>query len=82
VVVAVGLTLTVPFAAVEVLFPGVIATLVAPVTDQLNTLLVPETMLAGLAVNELMTGRLPALADTLTVTTAVVEPPLLLAVKV
>lgn len=79
---AVGLTLSVPLAEVEVKFPGEMATLVAPVTDQLSTLLVPETMLVGLAANELITGKLPAPDDTFTVTVAVTEPLLLLAVRV
>jgi hypothetical protein len=82
VVVTVGLTLVVPLAEVAVNVPGAMATLVAPVTDQLRTLLVPETMLVGLATKELMTGRFDALAETFTVTVAVVEPPPLLAVSV
>ncbi len=58
------------------------ATLVAPVTDQLRTLLVPETMLVGLATKELITGRFPAPADTVTVAEAVVDPEVLVAVRV
>jgi hypothetical protein len=82
VVVFVGLTFIVPFAEVEVNVPGVMATLVAPVTDQLRTLPVPETTLVGLATNELITGRFAALAETFTVTVAVAEPPPLLAMSV
>lgn len=72
----VGLTLVEPLADVDVKAPGVMATLVAPVVDQLSVL-EPELMLVGLAVNELITGRLP----TVTVTAAVVDPAALVAVR-
>lgn len=75
----VGLTLVEPLAAVEVKVPGVIATLVAPLVAQLKVLLAPEAMLVGLAVNEVMDGKL---LDTVTVTVAVTEPAVLVAVKV
>lgn len=74
----VGLTLVEPLAAVEVNVPGVMATLVAPLVDQLSVLPEPELMLAGLAVNELITGKLA----TVTVTVAVVDPAMLVAVRV
>lgn len=77
-VVVVGLTPVDPLAAADVKVPGVMATLVAPVVDQLNVLLDPEAMVAGLARNELMTG----LPTTVTVTVAVVDPAPLVAVSV
>jgi len=58
VVVAVGLTLVEPLAAVEVKVPGVIETLLAPVVDQLRVAL-PELKLAGFAENEPMAGAVP-----------------------
>jgi hypothetical protein len=78
VVVVVGLTLVVPLAEAEVKVPGVMATLVAPVVDQLSVLLEPEVMLVGLAVNAVITGR----PVTVTVTVAVVDPAALVAVSV
>jgi len=69
-----------PLLEVELNAPGVIATLVALVVAQLRVLLEPETMLVGLAAKELITGLL--LAFTVTVTVAVVEPALLVAVSV
>ena len=60
--------------------PGVIATVVAPVLAQLNVLLPPTLMLAELAVNELITGKVAAC--TATVTVAFTEPAALLAVSV
>lgn len=74
----VGLTLVEPLADAEVNEPGVMATLVAPVVAQLSVLLEPELMLVGLAVNEVITGKL----ETVTVTVAVVEPAVLVAVRV
>jgi hypothetical protein len=59
VVVAVGLRLVDPLADVDVKAPGVIATLVAPLAAQLSVLLVPEVMLAGFAVNEVIVGTEP-----------------------
>jgi len=80
VVVAVGLTLVDPLADVEMNVPGVMATDVAPLVDQLRVLLVPELMVLGLAVKELMVGVLPVL--TVTVTFKVFEPAALVAVRV
>jgi hypothetical protein len=65
--VAVGLTLVEPVALVEVKVPGVMAMLVAPAVDQDKVLLEPESMVAGLAVKELMVGA-PWAALTATVT--------------
>jgi hypothetical protein len=53
---------------------------VAPVVTQLSVLMPPRLMLAGLAVNELIVGRLGSF--TFTVTVAVVEPVVFVAVKV
>ena len=64
----------------DVNVPGVTATLDAPALTQLNVLLDPEAMLAGLAVNEVMVGALEA--ATVTVAMAVTEPPVLVAVRV
>jgi hypothetical protein len=76
VVVAVGLTLVEPLAAVEVNIPGVIPILVAP----LNLLLAPEVILEGLAVKELIVGV--PVVFTVTVTVDVAEPVALVAVSV
>ena len=81
-VVAVGLTLVEPLAEVDVKVPGVMARLVAPVVTQLSELLEPETMLAGLAVKEVMVGLLGPLAVIVTVAVEVVEPVALVAVSV
>jgi hypothetical protein len=70
VVVAVGLTLVVPVADVDVKVPGVMAILVAPVTIQLSVLLAPEVMLVGSAVNEAIVG-----AGTFTVGGAITPQP-------
>ena len=78
--VAVGLTLVDPLAAVDVNVPGVMAMLVAPLVAQLKVLLDPELMLAGFAVNELMAG-LPVVL-TVIVAVAVVEPEAFVAVNV
>jgi hypothetical protein len=59
VVVTVGLTLVEPLADVEVNVPGVMAILVAPATVQLSVLLVPEFMLVGSAVKEVIVGAEP-----------------------
>jgi hypothetical protein len=80
VVVAVGLTLVEPFADVDVNVPGVMAILAAPLVVQLSVLLEPESMLAGLAVKELIVGLLPALI--VTVCVEVTEPAALVAVSV
>ena len=45
-----------PLADVDVNVPGVMATLVAPAATQLSVLLVPELMLVGLAVKEVIVG--------------------------
>jgi hypothetical protein len=58
-VVAVGLTLVEPVAEVDVNVPGEIEILDAPVVDQLSVLLVPDFMLAGLAVKEVIVGAEP-----------------------
>lgn len=80
VVVALGLTVVDPLEEVEVNVPGVIAMLVAPVVAQFSVLLAPCAMLAGLAVKAVIVG-LPA-ALTVTITDAVAEPALLIAVSV
>ena len=58
-VVAVGLMLVEPVADVDVNVPGVMAIFVAPVAAQLTVLLVPEFMLVGSAVKEVMAGAEP-----------------------
>ena len=58
-VVAVGFTLVEPVADVDVNVPGEIEMLDAPVVDQLSVLLVPDFMLAGLAVKEVIVGEEP-----------------------
>ena len=65
VVVAAGLMLAEPLAAVEVKVPGVMAMLVAPETDQLSLLLDPEAMLAGFAMKEAICGAVPCGAGVL-----------------
>ena len=47
----------------EVKVPGAMATVVAPVTVQLNVLLDPELMLVGFAVKEVMAGAEPVPED-------------------
>lgn len=59
VVVAAGLMLVEPLAAVEVNVPGVMARPVAPVVAQLSVLLVPEFTLVGFAVKEVIAGMEP-----------------------
>ncbi len=78
--VVVGVTLVEPLADAEVKEPGVMATLVAPVVDQLRVLLAPELIVAGLAVKELITGKLAA--EMVTVAVAVTDPAVLVAVRV
>lgn len=58
-VVAVGLMLVEPLGDVDVNVPGAMAMLVAPDADQLRVLLVPEFMLAGSAVKEVIEGMEP-----------------------
>jgi hypothetical protein len=48
-----------PLAAVDVNVPGVMAILVAPVAAQLSVLVVPEFMLVGSAVKEVIVGADP-----------------------
>jgi hypothetical protein len=69
-----------PLAAVDVKPPGVIVMLVAPVVTQLKVLLVPESTLVGLAVNDVIVGL--ARVVTVTVAIAVVDPALFVAVSV
>jgi hypothetical protein len=69
-----------PLAGADVNVPGVMAILVAPLVTQLNVLLEPDAMMAGLAVKELMMG-FPAV-PTVTISVDVVEPALLVAVSV
>ena len=59
-VVAVGVTLIEPLADVDVNSPGVMAILVAPLVSQLSVLPVPEFMLSGVAVKEVIAGAEPA----------------------
>jgi hypothetical protein len=80
VVVAVGLTLVVPAAAVDVKVPGATAMLVAPVVAQVSVLLEPELTLVGFAVKELMVGLVGTF--TVTVAVAVVDPAAFVAVSV
>ena len=81
-VVAVGLTLVDPLAAVEVNNPGVIARLVAPLAAQLKVLLLPDVILEGEALNELIVGLLPVPDVTVTVAVEVTDPAELVAVNV
>lgn len=57
--VEVGLTLVEPVAEVDVKVPGVMARLVAPVTDQLNVVLEPGLMPVGFAANDVIVGGEP-----------------------
>jgi|SRR5579863_8865078 len=52
-----------PLADVEVKLPGVMAIVVAPAAAQLSVLLVPEFMLVGFAVNEVIVGVEPLPED-------------------
>ena len=61
VVVAVGLTFIDPLADVDVNALGVMAILVAPLVAQLNVLLFPEAMPAGLAAKDVTVGVDPGL---------------------
>ena len=47
-----------PLAEVDARFPGAIFSVVAPLVVQLKVLIPPRVMLVGLAVNELIEGRL------------------------
>ena len=77
-VVAVGLTVVEPLADVDVNVPGEMAMLFAPLADQLNVLLEPEFMVAGLLANELIVGGV----ITVTVCVEVTEPAASVAVSV
>lgn len=80
VVVVSGLTFTVPVAEVEARFPGAMFSVVAPEVVQLSVLIPPKVMLVGFAVNELIAGRFGWV--TVTVTVAVTEPVVFVAVSV
>jgi hypothetical protein len=80
VVVVSGLTLTVPVAEVDARFPGAMFSVVAPEVVQLSALMPPSAMLVGLAVNELIVGRLGWV--TVTITVAVAVPVVFVAVSV
>jgi hypothetical protein len=79
VVVAVGLTVVEPVAAVEVNVPGVIETPVAPDVDQVSVLLVPVVIDVGCAVKLLITGSVCAV--TVTAAVAVTDPAAFVAVS-
>jgi len=80
VVVVSGLTFTVPLAEVDARFPGAMLSVVAPDVAQLSVLIPPSVMLVGLAVNELIVGRLGWV--TITVTVEVAVPVVFVAVSV
>ena len=67
-----------PLAAVDVKVPGVMAMDVAPLVVQESVEDWLDAIEAGLALNDVMAGD----GVTVTVAVAVVEPPLLVAVKV
>ena len=77
----VGLTVVDPLAAVDVKVPGVMATDVAPLVLQESVEDWPEDMDAGEALNEAIAGGEDG-GVTVTVAVAVVEPTLLVAVRV
>ena len=54
-----GLTFVEPDAAVDVKEPGVMAMVVAPLVAQLSWVLVPELMVDGFAVKEVIVGTDP-----------------------
>jgi hypothetical protein len=78
-VVAVGVTISVPLADVEVKVPGVIATLVASEVANDSVLLDPVVMLTGLAENEVI---FVSGAVTVTVRLDFIEPAAFVAVSV
>jgi hypothetical protein len=80
VVVVSGLTFTVPLAEVDARFPGAILSVVAPEVVQLSVLIPPRVMLVGLAVNELIVGRVGWVTVTVNIDAAV--PVLFVAVSV
>jgi hypothetical protein len=71
VVVVSGLTFTVPLAEVDARFPGAMLSVVAPDVVQLSVLIPPSVMLVGLAVNELIVGKLGWVTVTVTIDVAV-----------
>jgi hypothetical protein len=71
VVVVSGLTFTVPLAEVDARFPGAILSVVAPEVVQLSVLIPPRVMLVGLAVNELIVGRVGWVTVTVNIDAAV-----------
>ena len=78
---AVGDTPVEPLAEVDVNPPGLMLMLAAPVVAQLNVLLPPALMLAGLAKKELIVG-FATRGVTVTVAVPATEPALLVAVSV
>lgn len=70
-VVVSGLTFTVPLAEVDARFPGAMLSVVAPDVAQLSVLIPPSVMLAGFAVNELITGKLGWVTVTVIIDVAV-----------
>lgn len=80
--VASGLTLVEPLADAEAKVPGVMVMAVAPDVFQLRVLMPPKVMPVGLALKELMEGRLGLVTVTVTVAVAVAEPAVLVAVSV
>jgi hypothetical protein len=69
-----------PLAMVDVNDPGVIDTLVVPLVDHVSLVLVPPSMIAGFATNELIFNC--EAVTTVTVSVAVLEPFALVAVIV
>jgi hypothetical protein len=80
VVVASGLTFVVPLAEVDANVPGVIVSVAAPEVAQLSMLIAPKAMPVGLAVKEMIVGRFGAV--TVTLTNAITDPVLFVAVSV
>ena len=75
--VAVGSTAIEPLAAVDVNVPGVMAMLAAPLVTHASVLLEPNSMLDGVAVNDVIFGL-----SIVTVLVDVTEPAVLVAVSV
>ena len=69
-----------PVAEVDARFPGAMLSVVAPDVVQLSVLIPPSAMLVGLAVNELIVGRLGWF--TVTNSSAVAVPVVFVAVRV
>jgi len=78
--VASGLTFVVPLAEVDANVPGVIVSVAAPDVVQLSVLIAPKAMPVGLAVKEVIVGRFGWV--TVTLTSAVTDPVLFVAVSV